>query len=111
LTAVAEEALAEKIGPIGGQYGDSDRAGFVLHMLDEFIHHGAEVALLRDLYRAQHGEPERDPLVRALLAGDASTVGERTADDPSALDRVRASHPRPGSGLRRRHSSDASLTR
>jgi hypothetical protein len=25
---------------------------WVLHVLDEVIHHGAEIALLRDLYRA-----------------------------------------------------------
>jgi hypothetical protein len=29
----------------------------VLHVLDELIHHGAEVALLRDLYAAGSPEP------------------------------------------------------
>jgi hypothetical protein len=28
------------------------RRSFVLHMLDELIHHGAEAALMRDLYAA-----------------------------------------------------------
>jgi uncharacterized damage-inducible protein DinB len=93
LTAVTEEALSEKLGPIGGQYAESNRADFVLHMLDEFIHHGAELALLRDLYRAEHEVHEHDPLVRALLAGDAATVAAVQAEDPSAVDRVRASHP------------------
>ena len=76
-----------------GGYADSDRAGFVFHMLDEFIHHGAEVALLRDLFGAEHGAHERDPLVRALLAGDDATVTALRAADRSALDRVRTSHP------------------
>jgi len=47
-----EGALWERMGPIAGQYGDATRVGFVLHELDELIHHGAEIALLRDLYRA-----------------------------------------------------------
>jgi hypothetical protein len=53
VTATTDESLAAAIGPIAGRYGDSSRAAFVLHMLDEFIHHGAELALLRDLYRAR----------------------------------------------------------
>jgi len=93
LTAVTEDGLGEKLGPIGGQYAGSDRAGFVFHMLDEFIHHGAEVALLRDLYRAEREAHEQDPLVRALLAGGVETVAAIDAADPSALDRVRESQP------------------
>ena len=92
LMAVTEEGLGEKLGSIGGQYADSDRAGFAFHMIDEFIHHGAEVALLRDFYRAEREAHERDPLVRALLDGDAATVASIRVDDPSALDRVRTSH-------------------
>jgi hypothetical protein len=53
LRATTDEILAEPLGPIAGPYGDSSRASFALHMLDEFIHHGAELALLRDLYRAR----------------------------------------------------------
>ena len=93
LTAVTAEGLGEKLGSIGGQYADSDRAGFVLHMLDEFIHHGAEIALLRDLHRGERTVNERDPLVGALLAGDSATVDAITAEDPSALERASTSHP------------------
>jgi hypothetical protein len=32
-----------------------DRVAFVLHIIDELIHHGAEVALLRDLHHARSG--------------------------------------------------------
>ena len=34
------------MGPVAGRYAESTRAAFVLHMLDEHIHHAAEAALL-----------------------------------------------------------------
>jgi hypothetical protein len=46
--------LGNPIGPVGHQFADDTRRAFVLHILDELIHHGAEAALLRDLYEAQH---------------------------------------------------------
>jgi hypothetical protein len=53
LALASEDSLDELLGPIAAPYGDRTRASYVLHMLDEFIHHGAEIALLRDLYRSQ----------------------------------------------------------
>jgi hypothetical protein len=44
--------LSEMIGPVGGLYANSSRVAFVLHQLDELIHHGAEIGTMRDLYRA-----------------------------------------------------------
>jgi hypothetical protein len=44
--------LSEPIGPVGGMFGAGPRAGFVVHMNNETIHHGAEVGVLRDLWRA-----------------------------------------------------------
>lgn len=38
------------IGPLAGPYGAATRRSFVLHVVDELIHHAAEAALLRDLY-------------------------------------------------------------
>ena len=38
----------------GGRWA-SDVAGLHVHVYDEFIHHAAEVGLLRDLYRATFG--------------------------------------------------------
>jgi DinB superfamily len=55
LDLVPESALPDELGPIAGPFARSNKAGFILHMLDEFIHHGAEVALLRDLWRARAG--------------------------------------------------------
>jgi hypothetical protein len=52
LMEVTDPELWEQIGPVGGPYADGTRVSWVLHVLDEVIHHGAEIALLRDLYRA-----------------------------------------------------------
>lgn len=43
--------LSNPVGPAAGHYADATRRSFVLHELDELIHHSAEVALMRDLYR------------------------------------------------------------
>ena len=51
LGSLTDEELATPLGPIAGPYADQDKAGFVLHQLDEMIHHGAEIGVLRDLYR------------------------------------------------------------
>ncbi|MEU1984262.1 DinB family protein [Nocardia sp. NPDC019395] len=44
--------LAEPAGPPGSMLADWSTAGIVLHTQRELLHHGAEIALLRDLYRA-----------------------------------------------------------
>jgi hypothetical protein len=51
VSALDEEALARPCGPAEGPYGDLPFAALVLHVNREVIHHGAEVATLRDLYR------------------------------------------------------------
>jgi hypothetical protein len=48
-----DASLGEKIGRGGGPFEDSTVGALVLHIVDELIHHSAEVALLRDLYRAE----------------------------------------------------------
>ena len=55
LRSVTDADLWQKIGPVGGPYAEGTRVSWVLHVLDEVIHHGAEIALLRDLYRARWG--------------------------------------------------------
>jgi hypothetical protein len=45
------EGLARPCGPAEGPYADASLAELVLHINREALHHGAEVALLRDLYR------------------------------------------------------------
>lgn len=51
LQELAPEHWWQPLGPAAGLYAEQDRAALVLHQLDEQIHHGAELALLRDLYR------------------------------------------------------------
>ncbi len=46
------EALARPLGAVEGPFAEHTMAELVLHIHREAIHHGAEVALLRDLYRA-----------------------------------------------------------
>jgi hypothetical protein len=52
VSAMDAATLADPMGEVARMFANSTRAAFVLHELDELIHHGAEVALMRDLYRA-----------------------------------------------------------
>jgi hypothetical protein len=54
MSTMDSETLLEPMGDVAGQWGKDTRLAFVLHELDELIHHGAEIATLRDLYRALH---------------------------------------------------------
>jgi hypothetical protein len=51
LASVDDARLWAPMGPEAGPYADAPVASFVEHIHDEFVHHSAEVALLRDLYR------------------------------------------------------------
>ena len=46
------EEMWEPLGLIAGPYADDERIGFVIHIMDELIHHAAEVGVMRDLYTA-----------------------------------------------------------
>jgi hypothetical protein len=48
----------EPLGPIAHEYAESSKAALVLHQLDEQIHHGAELGVMRDLY--QHHRAKSD---------------------------------------------------
>lgn len=43
-------ALAEPCGPAEGPFAAYSMAALILHISREAIHHGAEIALIRDLY-------------------------------------------------------------
>lgn len=56
-------------------------------MIDEFVHHGAEISLLRDLWRWQHPLSD-DPLVDRAMRGDLALVeslGDVSGERASAL--------------------------
>lgn len=52
ITALGEDGLRAEMGPGWGPYEHESWAALVLHAIDEVVHHSAEIALLRDLYRA-----------------------------------------------------------
>lgn len=63
--SLGETGLAQPCGPAEGPYADHSMAALVLHIHREVIHHGAEIALLRDLYRHQR-------LAATVAAGEGS---------------------------------------
>ena len=75
LALVDDDRLRAVVGPVGGEFGDETRAGYVLHMLDEFIHHGAEISMLRDLYRWQR-PVSSDTLTERAIRGDDSLLAD-----------------------------------
>jgi DinB superfamily len=52
ISALDEAGLTAKLGPKGGFFADDTMAGLIVHMNREIMHHGGEIGLLRDLYRA-----------------------------------------------------------
>jgi DinB superfamily len=64
-----EERLLTALGPTWGPYAQSSHLDLALHAQREIIHHGAEIALLRDLYRAR---------VTESAPGSARPVAGRT---------------------------------
>ncbi len=47
---LGDEGLGRPCGPAEGPFAEYPMAALVLHINREMIHHGAEIALLRDLY-------------------------------------------------------------
>lgn len=52
---LGDDGLAEPCGPAEGPFADWSMAALVLHIHREVLHHGAEIALLRDLYAWRSG--------------------------------------------------------
>jgi hypothetical protein len=53
LQTLSEADLARPCGPAEGEWSEYPLAALVLHITREVVHHGAEIALLRDLYGAR----------------------------------------------------------
>jgi len=49
--ALGPEDLMRPVGPAEGPFANDPMASLVVHINREALHHGAEIALLRDLYR------------------------------------------------------------
>lgn len=54
VAALGADGLERPIGPTEGPWAEHTYAELVLHIHREAIHHGAEILLLRDLYRTSH---------------------------------------------------------
>jgi hypothetical protein len=52
VAALDDDALRMPLGPKGENYAADPMAGLVLHISREVMHHGGEIGVLRDLYRA-----------------------------------------------------------
>ena len=61
VSALDEAGLAEPCGPAEGPFAEAPMAALVLHIHRELLHHGAELCLLRDLFRAAQPGSPRDP--------------------------------------------------
>lgn len=66
LAALTEDELVEPIGSIAGQYAESSYVGLIGHLTNEYVHHAAEVRLLRHLYRSGSGTIHRFVISRVL---------------------------------------------
>ncbi|AQX15816.1 MULTISPECIES: ankyrin repeat domain-containing protein [Tessaracoccus] len=82
VAALDDDALLQPLGPKGEHHADQSMAELVMHINREVIAHGAEICLLRDLYRAQRDA--RDPVVAAVRRGDAGEVS-RLLDGGAAV--------------------------
>lgn len=91
VAAMDDGDLRKPLGPKAEMFAESPVVAHVLHINREVMAHGAEICLLRDLYRAYRDR--EDPLVAACLAGDDATVRNFVAEDPAAVDRLRTERP------------------
>jgi hypothetical protein len=93
LVAAGEAALWQPYGGVEGSYPEMQLAaddpfiGMVLHTHRELIHHGAEIAALRDLYLARR---PRDAYVDAILDGDVRALDRLERNEPDIVARYRA---------------------
>jgi hypothetical protein len=59
LAGLDEAGWNAPLGPSWGDYADDNTFDLALHVLDEVVHHSAEVGLMRDLY-SQRAALHRD---------------------------------------------------
>ena len=69
IAGLDDEGLRRPLGPKGGPYAEDPMAELVAHINREVMHHGAEICLLRDLYRASGASGRDSRLVPAPRGG------------------------------------------
>lgn len=77
VAGLSDDDLREPLGPKGAGFAEFSMAQLVLHINREVMAHGAEICLLRDLYRAYRDQ--EDPLLAACLRGDRDTAEQLIA--------------------------------
>jgi hypothetical protein len=95
LRSVGDDGLWRPMGPGENapdmQLGaDDPLIGLVLHIHRELMHHGAEINLLRDLYRS---DVPRHPLLEAVLSGDGDRARQLVASEPHLADELLLDEP------------------
>ena len=85
LEATTDELLAEPMGPIAGEYEGYTKASLLTHELDEVIHHGAEIGVVRDLYRWTT-RPYEPTLAEAVRDGQRAIALALLQDPTVAVD-------------------------
>ena len=63
IAALDDDELQAPLGPKGGPFAADPMAGLVLHISREVMHHGGEICLLRDLYRASGATSRHSRLI------------------------------------------------
>lgn len=91
VAALDDHQLRQPLGTKGGEFAEFSMAALVLHLNREVMAHGAEICLLRDLYRAYR--IRELPLVAAAFDGDVDAVGAELARDPAVVQQVSCSRP------------------
>jgi DinB superfamily len=56
IAGLDDEGLRRPLGPKGGPYAAEPMAALIVHINRETMHHGGEIGVLRDLYRASGGK-------------------------------------------------------
>jgi len=54
IAGLDDDALAQPLGPKGSFFADDSMAALIVHVSREVMHHGGEIGVLRDLYRARY---------------------------------------------------------
>ena len=79
---MAVRPLARAAGSIAGQYAESSYVGLIGHLTNEYVHHAAEVRLLRHLHKSGGGAmlgATRPAVSEPPLTASARTRGIRVA--------------------------------
>lgn len=66
IAALDEDGLQAPLGRKGGRYASDPMAALIVHINREVMHHGGEICLLRDLYRATGATSRHSRLVPRL---------------------------------------------